>query len=76
MNVISYEGIVENGCVHVPAGVVLPEKTKVYIIVPGISESGIQHYSRIASPRLANPEQAADFVKKVIDLQEETDAGL
>jgi len=76
MKVITYEGVVENGCVHVPAGVLLPEKAKVYVVVPGISESGVQRVAHIPSPRLAHPEQANDFVKEVIDLKERTDAEL
>ncbi len=71
MKVITYEGVVENGCVRVPAGVLLPEKTKVYVVVPGISESGIQRVARFASPRLAHPEQANDFIKEVVDMKEE-----
>ena len=76
MKVISYEGVVENGCVHLPAGVLLPEKAKVYVVVPGISESGGKPVAHIASPRLANPEQANDFIKKVFDLEVSTDADL
>ena len=76
MKVISYEGIVENGCVHLPAGVLLPEKAKVYVVVPGISESGDQRLAHVGSPRLAHPEQASDFIKEVIDIEERTDADL
>ena len=54
----------------------LPEKAKVYVVVPGISESGVQRVAHIPSPRLAHPEQANDFVKEVIDLKERTDAEL
>jgi len=50
MKVISYEGVVENGCVHLPAGVSLPERAKVYVVVPGISESGDTPLPHVASP--------------------------
>ncbi len=71
MKVVAYEGVVENGCVHLPADAHLPEKAKVYIIVPGTEAPRTVH---IRSPRLANPEDAKDFVKEV--LPEGTDAGL
>jgi hypothetical protein len=63
MKVETYEGIVENGCVHLPAEAHLPEKSRVYVVVPG-PES--QRIARIWSPRLANPEQAKDFIKEVL----------
>ena len=72
MKVITYEGVVENGCVHLPAGVLLPEKAKVYVVVPGISESGSTPVAHIPSPRLAHPEQASEFIKEVIDIKERT----
>lgn len=62
MKVATYEGIVENGRVQLPAGVLLPEKTKVYVVVP---EVGVKPVAHIASPRLVHPEQAKDFVKEV-----------
>jgi hypothetical protein len=71
MKVVTYEAVVENGCVRLPAGVLLPEKAKVYVIVP---ELGVEPVSYVASPRLAHPEQAQDFVKQV--LEESSDAGL
>ena len=76
MKVMSYEGVVENGCVHLPAGVLLPEKAKVYVVVPGISESGDTRVAHVASPRLVHPEQARDFIKEVFDIEERTDAEL
>lgn len=62
MKVVTYEGIVENGCVHLPADANVPEKSRVFIVVPGPETERIV---RIWSPRLANPEQAKDFVKEV-----------
>jgi hypothetical protein len=69
MKVAAYEGVVENVCVHVPAGVTLPEKAKVYIVIPEVIEIETPRAVHIASPRLAHPEQASDFVKKVFDME-------
>jgi hypothetical protein len=74
MKVITYEGVVENGCVHIPAGVSLPEKAKVYVVVPGVYESGVRRAVHVPGPRLAHPEQASDFVKEVLEIKERTDA--
>ena len=71
MKLATYEGVVENGRVRLPAGVLLPEKAKVYVVVPEVGTEPVAH---IASPRLVHPEQAKDFVKEVFP--EGTDAGL
>jgi len=71
MNVVTYEGVVEDGRVQLPAGVLLPEKAKVYVVVPGMTA---QSTAFIRSPRLADPAQAAEFKMEVIE--EITDAGL
>ena len=42
----------------------LPEKAKVYVVVPDLEVSSIPY---IGSPRLVHPEQAADFEKKVVE---------
>ncbi len=74
MKVTTYEGVVENGKVRLPEDVALPEKAKVYVVVPGVFDMEVQRVAKIASPRLVHPEQAADFVKEVVE--EKTDAGL
>ena len=71
MRVTTYEGIVKNGCVHVPAGVSLPEKAKVYVIVPGVYESDVRQAVHISSPRLVYPEQANDFIMEVRDVKDD-----
>jgi hypothetical protein len=71
MKVVTYEGVVENGCVHVPAGVSLPEKAKVYVVIPEAFELDDPRRVRAPGPRLAHPEQARDFVKEVIEIQGE-----
>lgn len=64
MQVTTYEGIVENGQIRLKTNVNLPNKTKVYIIIP---ELETQKRVRIFSPRLIRSEQAIDFKKEVIE---------
>ena len=71
MKVTTFEGIIENGQVRLPADVRLPEKSKVYVVVPDMEAQRIPY---IGSPRLAHPEQAKDFQMQVIE--ETTDAGI
>jgi hypothetical protein len=75
MSFATYQGIVENNQIHLPEGVVLPERATVYVVVPEATpEPPVvvleprkpgQTPPRIRSPRLAHPEQAPDFVKEV-----------
>jgi hypothetical protein len=67
MKVVSFEGLVENGCIHVPAGVLVPENTKVYVVVPGLYEDEVQRAVHIPRPRLLQPEHANTFVKEGAD---------
>jgi hypothetical protein len=62
MRVATFEGIVENGQIRLNTNVRLPEKTKVYVVVPDFESNPVGH---IFSPRLAHPEQTADFKKEV-----------
>jgi hypothetical protein len=71
MKVATYEGIVEDGSVRLPDDVNLPEKTKVYIVVPTVEAQPVAH---LRSPRLAHPDQMAHFRKEVIEDLE--DAGV
>jgi len=71
MKVTTFEGVIENGQVRLPANVQLPEKAKVYVVVPDVQ---VQPVAYVGSPRLANPQQIDDFKKEV--LEETTDAGL
>jgi hypothetical protein len=63
MNVATFEGIVENGQIKLPENVRVPERTKVYVVIPGTAQPGA---ARVMSPRLAHPEQAQDFKMTVI----------
>jgi len=63
MNVATFEGIVENGLIRLPKNVRVPERTKVYVVIPGESQPSA---TRLMSPRLVHPEQAKDFEITVI----------
>jgi len=71
MSVTTIEAIVENGQIRLPASVRLPEKAKVYVLIPDVNMSSVSY---IGSPRLAHPEQAADFQKELVE--ESSDASL
>jgi hypothetical protein len=76
MAVMTIEGVVENGQVRLPPGVSLPEKVTVYVVVPGVIAIETPRTAHIHSPRLAHPEQAKDFVKTVVEMEERPDARL
>lgn len=66
MSVMALEGIIENGQIRLLNALDLPEKTRVYIIIPEI-----QNYQKIVhiySPRLVNQEQAKYFEPEVVEL--------
>jgi hypothetical protein len=63
MSPTTYEATVKNGCVQLPENVSLPENTKVYVLVPGGDSN---ETLRLRSPRLVDPEKAADFQKQLI----------
>ena len=62
MSVLALEAIVDHGLIRLPPDVKLPDRTKVYVIVPA---NLTQKKARLLSPRLTNPEQARDFVMEV-----------
>jgi hypothetical protein len=63
MSVTTFEGVVENGQIRLPANVRLPENAKVYVVVPN-AETPKAAY--IGTPHLADPEQAGDFKKEIL----------
>ena len=69
MKEITYECVVENGCVHLPPEAHVPEKSTVYLVVPDPDEPRTIH---IYSPRLADRSKAAFFEMEVTE--EGTDA--
>jgi hypothetical protein len=62
MTITTYEGIVEKGKIRLKMGIRLPEKAKVYVVVPDLQ---IEKTARVLTPRLANPAQARDFKMEV-----------
>jgi hypothetical protein len=67
MSVITLEGTVENGQIRLQEDVRLPEKTRVFVVIPNwrtLKEA------RVYSPRLVRPDQAADFNLEVIESEE------
>lgn len=67
MNLIAFEGVVDNGQIKLPPNVQLPDNAKVFIVVPDVPPKPVAH---IFSPRLANPAQAKDFVMEVSEVVE------
>jgi hypothetical protein len=65
MAILTVEGVVENGQIRLRDNVVLPENTKVYVVIPDVETVPP---SRIYSPRLVHPEQAPDFAKQVLEV--------
>ena len=65
MPILTLEGIVENGQIRLRDNVTLPERTKVYVVIPEVETVPQAH---VYSPRLVHPEQAADFAKQVIEV--------
>ncbi|HLM54718.1 MAG TPA: hypothetical protein VK422_01225 [Pyrinomonadaceae bacterium] len=61
------EGVVEDGQIKINSNVKLPDRTKVYIVIPDseLKKSGVY----LHAPRLAHPDQAADFEMEM-DLEE------
>jgi len=70
MAILTFEGSVENGQIRLPDHVILPDQTKVYVVIPDVKGT-LQ--ARVYSPRLAQPEQAADFAKEIIEVQADAD---
>lgn len=71
MTLSTFEGIVENGRIRLSDNVMLPENTKVYVVIPGLEATPKAH---IYSPCLVHPEQVGDFAKQVIEVS--ADVGL
>ena len=63
MAILTVEGVVENGQIRLHGNVVLPEHTKVYVVIPDVENAAPAH---VYSPRLVHAEQAPDFAKQVI----------
>lgn len=64
MSVIAIEGVVEEGQIRLKSGIHLPDQTRVYVLVPDFP---VEPRAHIRTPRLAHPEQAAEFIMEVIE---------
>ncbi len=64
MSVMTLEGIIDHGQIRLKTNMHLPDNTKVYVIIPDVQ---IEQVVRISSPRLAHPEQAADFAMEIVE---------
>jgi hypothetical protein len=58
-------GIVENGKIRLLEDISLPEQTKVQVVVPNTT---VAETHRVNSPRLADPDQATDFRKTILEM--------
>ena len=67
MSVLTLEGLVEDGRIRLLEGATLPDKTRVYVVVPVADPQ----MPRIRSPRLADPRQAGHFSMQVTELQQD-----
>ena len=64
MKVATYEAIIENGQIKLLANIELPEKAKVYVIIP---EEKILETVYTRSPRLVDKSKIVDFRKEMIE---------
>lgn len=64
MSVITLEGEIDHGQVRLKGNVRLPDRTKVYVIVPNVE---VEAAARLYTPHLAQPERIADFKMEIIE---------
>jgi len=64
MSIVTLEGIIEKGQIRLTSKLKLPDKTKVYVVIPDMHVENVAH---IFSPRLADPSQSNDFNLKVLE---------
>jgi hypothetical protein len=62
MTVTTYEGVVEKGKIRLRGDVHLPEKAKVFVIIPDVR---LEKTGRVLTPRLKNLAQINDFKMEV-----------
>ena len=76
MAFVTYEGVVQNGQIHLPEDAFLPESAKVYVMVPEVivEMEKPPFVVHLRSPRLKDPAMARLFELEV--LKESDDAGL
>lgn len=64
MSVRTLEGVVQDGQIRLPSDIRLPDNTKVYIVIPSQELTSVAQLTR---PRLARPEQIADFALECVE---------
>ena len=64
MSTATFEGVVNGDRIQLTDDVQLPDKTKVYVVVPDLET---KRGGQILSPRLKHPEQVSDFEKVVVE---------
>jgi hypothetical protein len=64
MSIKTFEGVVEGGRVRLESDVRLPEHARVYVLVPDFD---VVQGQRVVSPRLAHPEQLAEFEMEIVE---------
>jgi hypothetical protein len=64
MPIVTLEGVVEHGQIKLKTSLLLPENTKVYVVIPDLR---VEQSARLVSPRLRYPAQAADFQMEVVE---------
>ena len=64
----TFEGTVEQGRIRLSGNVRLPEKTRVFVVVPDLE---VERLARVASPRLANKHQSSDFKLEVFEARDD-----
>ncbi len=62
--VLTLEGIVDQGQIKIQGNIKLPDRAKVYVVIPEIL---IERSVRVPSPRLVNRKQVADFKMEVVE---------
>jgi hypothetical protein len=70
VGVSTFHGVVKNGQIRLDEKVTLPENAEVYVVVPDFESLP---RARVHSPRLAHPEQAADFVKQIVQVADDAE---
>jgi len=68
MAISTFEGVVKEGQIRLRHNVTLPEDTAVYVVIPDFETVPP---TRLSSPYLVHPEQAADFVKQVVSVADD-----
>ena len=64
MNIATFEGIVDHGQIRLNTSIRLPDKTKVYVVVPDLHLEQVAH---LFTPRLTHPEQLVDFKMEIVE---------